>query len=104
MICIRSLNTLSPFQLLAVDENSDQETVKKNYYKLTKEFHPDRYFESADPSLKDKLTAIFDALTKAYTIAQGYKQKRSRRKKRLRPSRKEKNILSTEWRHLRKAL
>ena len=62
------LNTFSPFQLLAVDENSDREAVKKNYYKLTKEFHPDRYFESADPSLKDKLTAIFDALTKAYTI------------------------------------
>jgi len=38
------------------------------YYKLTKEFHPDRYFESPDPSLKDKLTAIFDALTKAYTL------------------------------------
>lgn len=62
-----NLNTLSPYQLLEVDENSDEETIKRNYYKLTREFHPDRYFTSADPSLKDKLTSIFDTLTHAYS-------------------------------------
>jgi curved DNA-binding protein CbpA len=61
------LHKLSPYQLLGVDKKSDQETIKKIYYKLTKEYHPDRYLESPDPSLKDKLTTIFDALTKAYS-------------------------------------
>jgi curved DNA-binding protein CbpA len=62
------LHKLSPSQLLGVENISDTETIRKMYYKLTKEFHPDRYFESPDPSLKDKLTAIFDALTRAYTL------------------------------------
>jgi Flp pilus assembly protein TadD len=44
----------------------DSETLKKNYYRLAKEFHPDRYFSSTDSSIKMKLTSIFDALTKAY--------------------------------------
>jgi len=66
-MCIK-LDRLSSTELLDVDENADEETIKKNYYKLTREFHPDRYFGTADPSLKDKLTSIFDALTKAYTV------------------------------------
>ncbi len=59
---------LSAHELLEIDENSDAETVKKNYYRLTKEFHPDRYLSSADPSTKDKLSAIFDAVTRAYIL------------------------------------
>jgi tetratricopeptide (TPR) repeat protein len=63
-----NLNSINPYELLEADSTSDEDTLKKNYYRLTREFHPDRYFSSADPQLKDKLTAIFDALTNAYTI------------------------------------
>ena len=59
---------LSAHELLEIDEISDAETVKKNYYRLTKEFHPDRYLSSTDPSIKDKLSAIFDAVTRAYIL------------------------------------
>jgi tetratricopeptide (TPR) repeat protein len=61
------IDQLGPDELLNVDEGSDEETIKRHYYSLTKEFHPDRSFNATDPSLKDKLTAIFDALTNAYT-------------------------------------
>jgi tetratricopeptide (TPR) repeat protein len=56
----------SPYELLEVAEHPDEETLKKNYYRLTREFHPDRYLVSADVTVKDKLTAIFDAITQAY--------------------------------------
>jgi len=62
-----NLDRLSTNELLEINERSDEETIKKNYYKLAKEFHPDRYFSSNDPEIKDKLTTIFDALTQAYT-------------------------------------
>lgn len=61
-----TLNTLTPYELLEVDRTIDEENLIKNYYRLSKEFHPDRYFLSGDPSLKDKLSIIFDAITNAY--------------------------------------
>jgi tetratricopeptide (TPR) repeat protein len=69
-----NLKRLTPHQLLDLDESSDEETVKKNYYRLTRDFHPDRYFSAADPSVKDKLTSIFDALTNAYATLAGAKR------------------------------
>jgi tetratricopeptide (TPR) repeat protein len=62
------LDSLSPEELLEVDKNSDEETLKKNYYRLIKEFHPDRYYASSDHSIKDKLIAIFEAIKMAYSI------------------------------------
>ncbi len=35
---------------------------------LQKEFHPDRYFASADLSVKDKLIAIFEAIKMSYAL------------------------------------
>ncbi|NWF76942.1 MAG: tetratricopeptide repeat protein [Nitrospirae bacterium] len=61
-----SLNSLTEYELLEVERDADEETLKKNYYKLSREFHPDRYFSSSDPNIKDKLQAIFDTITKAY--------------------------------------
>jgi tetratricopeptide (TPR) repeat protein len=58
----------SPEELLDVDESADEDTLKKHYHRLTREFHPDRYFSVADPSVKDKLTAVFDAINQAYAI------------------------------------
>lgn len=62
------LGSLNEYELLDVDKGSDVETIKKNYYRLAKEFHPDRYFDSADPAIKDKLSSIFNAITLAYNV------------------------------------
>ncbi len=61
-----NLDNLEAHELLEVDKNTEEENLIKNYYRLSKEFHPDRYFLSEDASLKDKLSAIFDAITNAY--------------------------------------
>ena len=60
------LGSMTPMELLAVDEKADGEAIRRSYYRLAKEFHPDRYFSSDDHSVKTKLTEIFDALTGAY--------------------------------------
>lgn len=62
------IDTLSPAELLETDARSDSETIKKNYYRLAKEYHPDRYFAIKDNSVKSKLTNIFDAITTAYNL------------------------------------
>lgn len=54
---------------------SDEETIRKNYYKLAKEFHPNRCFSSNDPEIKDKLATIFDALTQSYNTLRDSKKR-----------------------------
>jgi hypothetical protein len=63
-----NLSRLSESELLEIDEKSDKVKVKKNYYKLVREFHPDRYLNVNDPSIKDKVIAILEGVTKAYSL------------------------------------
>jgi predicted negative regulator of RcsB-dependent stress response len=64
------LGSLSFCELLEVDRTADTETITKNYYRLTKEYHPDRHLALADLDTKMKLTTICDALTRAYNTLQ----------------------------------
>lgn len=63
---LKKIKSKDYYDLLEVDRNADEDTIKRNYMKLAKEFHPDKYLKTEDLSLKDKLTSIFDALTNAY--------------------------------------
>ena len=63
-----NLGRLDPNELLEIDEQSDGDTVLNNYYKLVKEFHPDRYLSINDLSIKDKVISILEATTKAYSL------------------------------------
>jgi tetratricopeptide (TPR) repeat protein len=60
------LESLSFNKLLDVDKNAEGDTIKKKYYQLSKEYHPDRHLTHSAPDTKMKLTRISDALTKAY--------------------------------------
>jgi len=60
------LPVLSHYQLLEVDESADFETISEQYYKLSKQFHPDRYSGSLDTEVKLKATEIFDSINYAY--------------------------------------
>jgi len=69
------LESLSFNELLDVDKNADSETIKKRYYQLAKEYHPDRHLTYSAPDTKIKLTRISDALTKAYNTLKDDKLK-----------------------------
>jgi hypothetical protein len=71
------LNRLSAGELLEIDEKSDREMVKNNFYKLVKEYHPDRYLTVNDPSVKDKVIAILEAITKAYSLLKEDERRRN---------------------------
>lgn len=71
-IMYSKISFASPEEILEIKSGTDIETIKKNYYRLTKEYHPDRQYGSTDPSLKDKLEAIFNAINMAYeTLTRG---------------------------------
>lgn len=62
----KQLDRIGQAEILQIDENADSETVKRKYYRLAKEFHPDRIYNSRNKDLQNKLVVVFDAITKAY--------------------------------------
>lgn len=64
----RGLEGMSHYQVLGVEPGTPLSAIKKAYYKLAKEYHPDIHFKSSEEGLKDELTSIFDRISKAYEV------------------------------------
>ncbi len=59
------LTSIDEHRLLAVDGEADFNEISRQYYRLTKEFHPDRY-PDLEEEIKDKVADIFHAIERAY--------------------------------------
>jgi Domain of unknown function (DUF4388)/DnaJ domain len=64
------IHDMGPDEILQVNERSDAQEVKRNYYRIVKEYHPDRTFRIAGKDLQDRMSAIFEAVTNAYKLLQ----------------------------------
>lgn len=62
----RRLDDLDHYALLRIPRNADKRAVKRAYYELAPNFHPDRYFRKDLGSFKHKMEAIFGRLTLAH--------------------------------------
>jgi DnaJ-like protein len=55
-----------PWALLGVPAGSDPRQLKRAYFKLSKEIHPDRYFGQRLGGFSERLPFVFEALSRAY--------------------------------------
>jgi hypothetical protein len=55
-----------PWALLGVPVGTEQRQLKRAYFKLSKEIHPDRYYRQRLGSFTDRLPAVFEAMSRAY--------------------------------------
>jgi len=55
-----------PWALLGVPAGSEPRVLKRAYFKLSKEIHPDRYFGQRQGGFAERLPAVFEALRRAY--------------------------------------
>ncbi len=55
-------------ELLGVDKGDDPKVVKRAYFKLSKEFHPDRYFRREIGGYAKRLDGIFKKVLEAHEI------------------------------------
>jgi hypothetical protein len=55
-----------PWALLGVSAGSDPRILKRAYFKLSKEIHPDRYYGQRLGSFTDRLPFVFEAMSRAY--------------------------------------
>jgi len=62
----RLIHTRDHHLLLGVPRGADAKTLKRTYFKLSKEIHPDRYYGKQLGGFKDTLPAVFEAVSRAY--------------------------------------
>lgn len=55
-----------PHALLGVPQTADARTLKLAYFQLSKEIHPDRYYGKRLGSFAMRMSAVFDATSRAY--------------------------------------
>jgi curved DNA-binding protein CbpA len=59
------LNRMDHYRLLGVSATDDAKTIKRAYFALAKEYHPDRWFRRDIGALRPKIDVIFAAMTTA---------------------------------------
>ncbi len=65
-----------PHAILGVPATSDPKTIKRAYFVLSKEIHPDRYYGKKVGSFGDRLVAVFEAASRAYAVLTDDKARR----------------------------
>jgi curved DNA-binding protein CbpA len=54
------------YDILQIARHADSSEVKRAYYLLAKQYHPDRHRNEADPDVLEKLEAVFAQIGRAY--------------------------------------
>jgi hypothetical protein len=70
-----ALETTNAFDLLGVARDADAKEIKRAYFKLSKEFHPDRYFSVVLGDYHKKLSDIFQAIKNAFELLSDEKRR-----------------------------
>ncbi len=63
-----ALDEKDAFALLEIDRTADEKTIRRAYFKLSKEFHPDRFFGKQIGAYKDRVATIFRAIKSAQEL------------------------------------
>lgn len=56
------------YEMLLLPRSADVSAIKKAYYKLSKEFHPDKFYRKNLGPYKEKLEIIFNKVNEAYRV------------------------------------
>ncbi|HEY6039751.1 MAG TPA: DnaJ domain-containing protein [Kofleriaceae bacterium] len=62
----RLLDKRDPWALLGVPHGADAKVLKRAYFKLSKDIHPDRFYGKQLGSFAERLSTVFQAMTRAY--------------------------------------
>jgi len=63
-----SLATRDAFELLEIGRTGDKKEIKRAYFKLSKELHPDRFFGKNIGPYRERLSKIFQSVKAAYEL------------------------------------
>lgn len=61
-------DALNHYELLGIDRRADTKEVKRAYFRVSKEFHPDTYFRKNTGTFSSKINALFKLISTAYEV------------------------------------
>ncbi len=56
------------YEILLLPRTADERSIKRAYYRLSKEYHPDKFYRKELGPYKDKLEVIFNKVNEAYRV------------------------------------
>ncbi len=75
---MRIIDGRDPWALLGVPNGADAKVLKRAYFKLSKDIHPDRYYGKQLGTFAEKLTVVFEAVSRTYArLTSPEKERRS---------------------------
>jgi len=60
------LRDLNYYQILQLNPDADAPTIRRSYFRLMREYNPDRFMKEKHPETRERLKEIFRNLTRAY--------------------------------------
>jgi curved DNA-binding protein CbpA len=72
----KTMDEQTHYQMLQVGRRATSKEIKRSYFKVSREFHPDSFFRKNLGSYKQKIEAIFKRISQAYEVL-GNEQKRA---------------------------
>lgn len=64
----RETTDRSHYEILGLEPSSDDQEIRKRYYELAKDYHPDKLGPDATPGLRDRLEELFGRFGEAYNV------------------------------------
>lgn len=68
LLLMSRLGEISHYELLQVERSATAEKIKTSYFRLSKQYHPDRFFSNDIGHYRKKITKVFEAVNKAFEV------------------------------------
>jgi hypothetical protein len=74
---LAEVHTRNAFDLLGLPRGCDKKEIKRAYFKLSKEFHPDRFYGKNLGPYRERLATIFQAIKAAFDLLSDDERRRA---------------------------
>ena len=65
-VAFQGIESKNYYEILLVPRHADARAIKRSYYRLSKEYHPDKFYRKEIGPYKEKLELIFNLISDAY--------------------------------------